>query len=108
MHRGEVKENLQDYKGAIDDYSNAIKLDPSHIEAKFNRALSKYNLKDYLGAKDDFTLVITQNSKRADAYFYRADTNLKLKDIVNACSDWGIAGDLGMVEAYAEIKTNCK
>jgi tetratricopeptide (TPR) repeat protein len=46
--RGKVKHVLQDYTGAIEDYSKAIELDPEHKDAYYFRGLSKI----FLGLQD--------------------------------------------------------
>jgi len=51
--RGTSKYNLEDYKGAIFDYTKVIEINPSHVEAHYNRSHSKYHLGDYKGAEED-------------------------------------------------------
>jgi tetratricopeptide (TPR) repeat protein len=43
-NRGLSKDYLQDYRGAIADYSKAIELDPNYSDAYYNRGLSKLKL----------------------------------------------------------------
>ena len=57
-NRGSAKGNLQDYKGAIADYTKAIELNPNYAYAYYNRGLAKVNLKDYKGAIADFNKAI--------------------------------------------------
>ena len=47
------KYDLQDYYGAIADYTKAIEIDPNYTNAYVNRGISKYNLQDYYGACQD-------------------------------------------------------
>jgi tetratricopeptide (TPR) repeat protein len=47
-NRGISKHDLQDYRGAIADYSKAIELDPNDAGAYINRGVSKISL----GQKD--------------------------------------------------------
>ena len=44
FERGNSKYDLQDYQGAIADYSKAIQLDPNDSDAYYNRGLSKLEL----------------------------------------------------------------
>ena len=55
---------MKDYKGAIEDYSEVIKLNPNSRDAFFNRSLSKNELKDVTGAIEDITKVINLNNKK--------------------------------------------
>ena len=52
-NRGNAKGNLQDYKGAIADYTKAIKLNPNDADAYTNRGLAKKNLGDMDGYNSD-------------------------------------------------------
>ena len=47
------KANLEDYRGAIDDFSKAIELNPNDGGAYYNRGLAKEALEDYRGAIHD-------------------------------------------------------
>ena len=68
--RGNTKEDLQDYRGAIQDYSKAIELDPSDAYAYNNRGVAKYNLNDIDGACLDW-------SKAGELGYYDAYDNIK-------------------------------
>ncbi len=46
---------LQDFKGAISDFTKSIELDPKNAEAYYNRAKVKVKLKDDEGAIADYT-----------------------------------------------------
>ena len=46
-NRGNAKANLQDYQGAIEDYTKALELNPNNIDARNNRGAAKYYLQDY-------------------------------------------------------------
>ena len=45
--RGLSKHELQDYRGAISDYSKAIELNPNDAAAYYNRGVAKHDLHDY-------------------------------------------------------------
>ena len=68
--RGVSKYELQDYRGAIQDYSKAIELDPSFADAYFNRGLVKYALNDIDGACLDW-------SKAGELGYYDAYDRIK-------------------------------
>ena len=71
-----------DYKGSIVDYTKAINIDPTFMEAYLNRAVSKQNIGDLKGALDDVNKVIAKDPKKADAYTTRANINYKLMDYI--------------------------
>jgi tetratricopeptide (TPR) repeat protein len=63
--RAMLKDKMEDYKGAIDDYSTCIKLSETPKKAFFNRAFSKSNINDFSGAIEDYikSLEIDPNNK---------------------------------------------
>ena len=58
FNRGLNKRYINDNKGAIADYTQAIKFSPDYYKAYNNRGYTKLLLKDYTGAIADFTLAI--------------------------------------------------
>ena len=121
IQRGNVKSQLEDYRGAIADYSKAIEIenDPNNKKGRyyinpncyalayFNRGLAKSNLKDYNGSLIDFSKVIALNPKEADAYYNRGLSKLNLNQKESACLDFSKAGELGHENAYELIKKYC-
>ena len=53
---------LDDMKGAIVDYNEAIKIDPNNVEAYRKRGIAKESLKDFSGAIVDYTKAIEIDS----------------------------------------------
>lgn len=84
---GNEKMITEDYKGAVLDYSKAIKLNPNFIAAYENRGKSKLYLKDYRGAIIDFNRAIELNPDNADYFVYRSDAKSKLLDFDGALND---------------------
>jgi len=41
FYSGNTKYELKDYKGAIQDYTKAIELNPNHANAYYNRGVAK-------------------------------------------------------------------
>ena len=61
--RASLKEESEDYQGAIEDYTFAIKLDPTSERAFSERGKVKCLLKDFKGAVKDFDqAIILDNS----------------------------------------------
>ena len=109
-NRGRAKRSLEDYKGAIADYTKAIEL-TSKVENQNvllkNRGNTKTDLEDYEGAIADYTKAIELDPFDANAYFYRGDAKEMLGDFNGACEDWKIAVSLGNEEAKKWVANQC-
>ena len=104
---GDLKSDLGDNKGAIEDYSKAIELDPNYWNAYNNRANSKILLKDYNGAIADFTKTIELNPDFTSAYLDRGSSKEQLGDLNGACDDWKKAASLGDADADEWVRKKC-
>ncbi len=51
--RGVARQRLEDFEGAIGDYTAALERDPDLVEARFNRGLARLSLDDRAGARSD-------------------------------------------------------
>jgi tetratricopeptide (TPR) repeat protein/tRNA A-37 threonylcarbamoyl transferase component Bud32 len=67
-NRGLAWYNKKDYDKAIQDYNEAIRLDPNYAYAFHNRGLAWYNKKDYHKAIHDYTEAIRLDPKYAGAF----------------------------------------
>ena len=85
--RGLNKLDNGNYKGAISDFTEAIKINPKFGNAYYNGGLAKLNLKDYEGAISDFTEAIKINPQDGDAYYERGEAKLNLNNIKGAGID---------------------
>ena len=72
FNKGYLKAELNDFKGAIVEYTKSIKIDPNDAETYYNRGVSKRNLKDFKGAILDYTKAIELDPNKIDAYNNRA------------------------------------
>lgn len=102
--KGLEKYKLQDFKGAITDYNNAIGINPKHPWAYNDRGDAKRKLNDFYGAITDYTISIENYPSHGAGYICRGYTRYKLGDKDGACSDWNKAGELGEEDAYYLIK----
>lgn len=72
LESGIIKHKQQDYKGAIKDYTKAIKEDNQSSDAYFNRGICEIALKYYKSAMSDLTKAIEISPDFVKAYYSRA------------------------------------
>ncbi|MCY7275518.1 MAG: tetratricopeptide repeat-containing serine protease family protein, partial [Phormidesmis sp. CAN_BIN44] len=70
-NRGATRADLGDKQGALEDYTQAIRLDPKSAAAYYSRGIVRFNLGDKQGAIEDSTQAIRLASKFAAAYSNR-------------------------------------
>jgi tetratricopeptide (TPR) repeat protein len=106
-NRGLNKRYLNDFEGAISDYTLAIKIRPDYYKAFFNRGYAKLLLDDYQGAIDDYTMTIKYDNYNTEfsnmAIGNRGIAKLYLGQ--DGCTDIKKAIELGnksVLEAYNE------
>ena len=107
FNRGNSKYDLQDYRGAIADFTKAIELKPNNADIYFNRGNSKQKLQDRRGCIADLTKAIEIDPNYADAYFYRGLAKFTLGQKNSGCLDLSKAGELGHEDAYEAIRKVC-
>ena len=93
-YRGLEKNKAKDFDGAINDFSESIKLNPSAI-SYIERAYSKEELDDYTGAILDFQRAIEIDPENSEAYY-----GLGRKKYYNG----DYYGSLSAFESYNKIK----
>lgn len=109
LNRAKIKHDMEDFYGAISDYSKVIELSPNNVTAYINRGISKQNIGDYKASIKDFTKYIELNpyiplndkefvelpfttpSGNEFAYFRRGRSKYLLKDYAGAIEDFSIA-----------------
>lgn len=90
---GKSKEYI-DFKGAIDDFTRAIQIDPCHIRAYYYRGEAESELGNYQSAIDDYTKVIELDPECL--YYYegvwgfssRGQAKIQLGDYQGAIDDF--------------------
>ena len=116
IHRGIAKRNLGDaesthgnleearrlYKAAIEDYTQAITLDPEFFFAYNNRGNAKHALGRYKAAVEDYTQAIALNPEYVSAYDNRGNTKYALGRYKAAIEDYtqAITLDPKYISAY--------
>ena len=103
--RGNEKSAKGDYAGAIEDFTQAIKLKPDDTQALSSRASAKERIADYTGAIEDYTNIIGYNPNNASAYIQRAQLRLKLKNFIGAIEDYNQALKLKPDDSYFIINS---
>lgn len=91
-NRAVLRDKQGDMRGAIDDFSEAIKLDtPDKYWAHTYRGHLRCLLKDFSGAREDFETAISLDKSREIAYVQRAWLRYDLRDLDGAISDFSRA-----------------
>lgn len=88
--RGIENSDINNCRGAIDDFTRAIELDPNHDLAFFNRAIEKTHLENHEGAVKDFTRSI-EIKPTSTAYYGRARSQQVLENYDEAIKDYSYA-----------------
>ena len=76
-----------DFKGAIENYTKCIAIEPNLAEAYHNRAMAKTNLKDFQGAILDHDKAISIDSTKADYFYNRARAKYFYNDLMGCLID---------------------
>lgn len=87
LENGIAKHEKQDFKGAIKDYSKAIKVDKSNKNAYYNRGTCELALKDFKSAMTDFDKTIQLDPKFTKAYYSRATVFASQQKYIEALPD---------------------
>jgi tetratricopeptide (TPR) repeat protein len=76
-----------DFKGAIENYTKCIAIEPNLAEAYHNRAMAKTSLKDFQGAILDHDKAISIDSTKADYFYNRARAKYFYNDLMGCLID---------------------
>ncbi len=102
--KGNCKRLLNNYKGAIADFTMAIKYNPKFAEAYFKRANTKLILNDSNGAQKDYDKAIELKPYFAEALINRGITRMNNGHPDDANKDFLKAGKLGYMNAFSVKK----
>ncbi len=91
LMRGENKSLNGDLTGAVEDFNQALQLDPSSADAHNHRGIVRHRLRDIKGAMEDFNQVLRLAPSSADAYNNRGLIRAELSDIKGAMEDFNQA-----------------
>ena len=91
LQKGNEALQRDDFKGAMADYNEAIKINSDYAEAYNNRGDVKYNLDDLNGAIADYARAIKYKHDFAEAYKNRGIVKADLGDHRGAIADYSRA-----------------
>jgi len=100
------KANLGNDTGAINDYSNAAKINPrENVNIYINRGDLYYKIKDFEKAIADYKFAIELNPSNFDLYLALGSSYRNLKNYDDAIKNLKIAleHNSSMVKAYSEL-----
>ena len=104
LRRGNLRYGQRDFRGAIEDYNQAIKLNPDDATAYYNRGVGRSELEDKKGAIEDYNQAIKLKPDYVDAYSNRGVGRSELGDKKGAIEDYQKAADLfqaqGNIQGY--------
>jgi len=76
--RAAAKSLEKNYHGAVEDYSQAIELNPEFVEAYLKRGMARYKLGDDRGTLKDCNQALQINPNLAQAYYYQGRARYRL------------------------------
>lgn len=109
--RGLAKIELNDYHGALNDFTKDLEFQKNSWILYAKRGLSKYYLKDYYGALQDCNKAVNIHNYMGYSYFVRGITKIKINDMKGACSELNRADELNTMEGQKcrdSIEKYCK
>ena len=87
FYKAFVKDIIGDFKGAIDDYSKAININPSW-QAFLNRGIAKQAIKDIKGSIIDFSQLLKLNPNYHEGFLFRGITKQDIGDFKGSIIDF--------------------
>ena len=88
----------------VDDFSEAIRLNPQNPFIYYDRGNYYFVRKQYDLAVDDYTRALKIDSRIAEAYYNRGLAYLHQEQHDDGIADLSKAGELGLYDAYSVIK----
>lgn len=104
LRSGYEKYRAGDYKGAIADYDESIRLDDQNADAFNERGLAKYALQDYQAALSDYDEALKLDDRHSNTYGNRGLAKHALQDYQGAIEDYNQA--IRLNPQYANVYHN--
>ena len=89
--RGIQRSQSKEYRQAIEDYTQAITLEPTMIDAYLKRCEMRYKLSDYRGVLDDCYQILEIDPQIPKAYYYQGRARYSLGYIQSAIESYTTA-----------------
>lgn len=86
-NRALIKQSIGDVNGALEDFNEALVLNPKDITVYNNRGVLKKEQKDYIGSMSDYNRAQEINPNKATTYNNRADLYITLGKLNEALDD---------------------
>ena len=86
---------MENHPHSIQDFTQAININPNYLDAYYNRGCCNFELKDYQAAVKDFGSAIKINPQYIQAYSARADSYIALGETTKAELDFQKLKELG-------------
>ena len=99
--QGMEKLNKGDYQRAIQDFNQAIQINPNYDDAYLSRGVTRRNLGDNQGASADYDQALRIAPNFAEVYVNRGVTRAELGDKQGAIADYNQALQINPNLAYA-------
>ena len=91
FQRGTHYTQIKEYSKAINDYTQAIKLDPKFVDAYLKRCEMRYKMGDNQGVLDDCYEVLTISPRVAKAHYYQGRARYSLGYAQPAIDSYSLA-----------------
>ena len=89
--RGFALRKNNDFKGAVEEYTKAIRTNPSHFKAYFNRGFAWDKLRQFDKAIQDYTTALQLDPNNAYAYYNRGISRDRASNFEEAIEDFSQA-----------------
>jgi tetratricopeptide (TPR) repeat protein len=86
--RADERFEQKDFRGAIAEYTQALRLKPDYAEVYNSRGHARQNLQDYQGAISDYDRAIRFRPHFSGAFFNRGQSRFNLRDYRGAIADY--------------------
>ncbi|QCR21561.1 tetratricopeptide repeat protein [Pontibacter sp. SGAir0037] len=103
VKKGRLKNIVQNYNGAAEDYARAIALSPKTASHYFDLGELQFRLKKFDEALVNFNKAITLDPKYNVAYYYRGLNYVEQKENRKAGADFSEAEKLGLEQVQLQM-----
>ena len=98
-NRGNAKNSMGDYEGAIADYGQALKINPQLADTYINRGIAKNRMGGHEGAIADYDRALEINPQLAEAYISRGVAKDGMGNYEDAIADYNRALEINPQDA---------